>query len=177
MKRETVVIEQKMVKKLCGNLLWALKAKSNDSSRYVMNNIFVDGDDIVCTDGRRLHIWKGGRLISPLKEEGMYQVIKGGNYFIFNPVDDGDFPNYKKIIPAKKDRQHKYDIVLNSGSASAAVGFLSHFYYKGKKSLNYQFMKDLEGFSWIVSSSENDVGLCFENDDLLAIVMPLLITF
>jgi len=67
---------------------WLAQAASNDTTRLVLNSVYVDKENIVATDGRRLHIMPAGN-----KKKGFYD-IQGHKV-----EDQGTYPNYKQVIP------------------------------------------------------------------------------
>ena len=67
---------------------WLFQACSKDETRKVLNFVHVDQDNIVSTDGRRLHIMpNNGQL-----DQGDYDRHK------LKEEDPGQYPNYKQIL-------------------------------------------------------------------------------
>jgi hypothetical protein len=90
---------------------FVLRARAIDKIKPCYNHLYVEkeNDDLklICTDTRRLHIFS-------LKEKenfnnfetGFYEVVKVNKQEIilnFVGTDNFDFPNYKQIMPDKKN--------------------------------------------------------------------------
>ncbi len=88
-------------------MIWVAQARSNDETRFVINQVQVEKNDkaytIVATDGRRLHVaeFDPGMVDEdfPSLEEGAYEVIsKGAKYIVVSKVEDaGKYPNWRAI--------------------------------------------------------------------------------
>lgn len=127
-KEEALVLEQKELKNMLELTIFAV---SHDESRYILNGILFDlrGKtlNLVATDGRRLSLFtkeleKPGdlQIIIPLKtiqelnrilkEEGEIRIIQSENQICFklegtqiiSRLIEGEFPNYKQVIPEEK---------------------------------------------------------------------------
>jgi len=133
-KKETLVLEQKELKKMLDLTLFAV---SHDEARYVLNGVLFDvkdkGVNVVATDGRRLAFYKhaienGGvnfQMIVPmktiqelnrsLKEEGSVKIICNENHVCFDLTDtliisrltEGEFPGYAQVIPEEAKNKIK----------------------------------------------------------------------
>lgn len=106
--RKTVTINLN-IKKFMPNILWVLKARSTDKNRYQLNCLNIDDTGYCCTDGKRLHLCKDKSNLPFGIENGLYNVIVAKDLIIFNP-EDGNFPDYKNIIPV--GLENKMDIDL-----------------------------------------------------------------
>jgi hypothetical protein len=80
---------------------FALQARANENSRFAMSLVLVNPDSIVCTDGRRLHIFK----MENDYEQGLYEVVlnSGSRILLLKSDTDTKFPDYKSITPSHKD--------------------------------------------------------------------------
>lgn len=82
--------------KVCNNKMqWVEKAKEKSSEpRYYLHNGYYDGENYVATDGHRLHL-------IPLEADFLHK----NSYYDYkcNIIEcEGNFPQYKKIIPKKE---------------------------------------------------------------------------
>lgn len=74
-------------------LMWVYKATEKSATRPYLNHSYSDGENLVATDGHRLH------YIKTDLEQGYYDS-KGVK------IDyDGNFPEYKRVLPEPKHKQ------------------------------------------------------------------------
>jgi hypothetical protein len=87
---------------------WVLLARSIDLSRPVFTYLFSDAENIVATDGKRIHLAKKvtekNNFFGEPIPEGYYEVVKNTTQEIVlalveNP--ESSFPDYKVVMPDK----------------------------------------------------------------------------
>lgn len=86
---------------------WAAKAVAKNDARYYLNYVYVDEENIVGTDGHRLHIAKNTEGLAP----GFYDTA--GTH-LYDP-SWARFPNYKRVIPACENRGDYDQVVIYTG--------------------------------------------------------------
>ena len=167
---------QPAVPKKCANILdWVGKAKSKEQTRYYLTEMYADKDNIVATDGHRLHLTPNNQGYDG------YIDNKG------NVIDiDGNYPDYKKVIP-EKTHCDVLDMdkckVEQSGTLTVAIFNL----FGERVCLNMKYLLDLmNGAKTAVIYSEsmgNGVSskgiVCFDSpilfelpNDAQAVLMP-----
>ena len=82
---------------LCNDIKWVLRAKCKEDSRYVLKLLCVEADDMVCTDGKRLHaLHSPGHGVEP----GLYHVVSIGKSAILRKDESGDhYPAWRQVVP------------------------------------------------------------------------------
>lgn len=168
--RQTITLSLN-AKKYLKELLWVLKARSADKNRGVLKYINIDDMGYVCTDGRRLHFNSNRDGLPKGLENGLYEVIIAKDLIIFQP-QDGQFPDYKSIIPKDNENPLKLYIEEDSASISCALTLISNKILNNENSINYDFLKDLTGENWLIHG-EPTKAIKFVAPGRLAIVMPL----
>jgi hypothetical protein len=106
---------------------------STDTSRYVLNTVFFDAENkgVVSTDGRRLifipsKVSGKSKMVAARnfqKTEGGYYGGKkatGEKYQKGKPVD-GNFPNWKQVVPEERKTDKVYNIDIDGARRSGAV--------------------------------------------------------
>lgn len=176
----TPIVINRDVEKLMPDLIWTLKARSNDESRYALSLLNVTDKEICCTDGRRLHLFKGlDRL--PALPPGSYSVIVNKDTVIFVPGIDIEFPDYKAVMP---QYSNKDEIIIDlsnrkkcdSLKLSSTLARLSIKMQGGKSAVNMEYLKDLIGYSWTVRHAAvepENKPLHFIAGDNEALIMPI----
>lgn len=178
--RKSIFINDIKVKKQFKDLLWVLKARSADTiGRITLCYINIDDNGYCCTDGRRLHLHKDKSGLPSGLENGLYDVKVGKDYIAFHPME-GDFPSYMDVIPQYESNPIEIDLVFgkqknhsmrNSIALTKISGLLEN-----ESSINYEYIKDLEGYYWKVQAGDKYKPIKFVDGDFLAIVMPLRIS-
>ena len=77
------------------SIRFVLRAReAKDKTKPAFMGLYSDGENIVCSDSRRLHF-------APVKmQEGLFEVIKNtAAEIVLGEQIDGQFPNYKQVIP------------------------------------------------------------------------------
>jgi hypothetical protein len=151
---------------------FVLKASDKNSvGNY--NQLFINDGDIVCTDGRRLHLYKTDAIF----ENGVYEIIKNTkSKIVLNKLDSPiPFPNYKSVIPdiTGKEADLEFDVIRITKDACLAL-------YKIIKQcdvcLNIDFIKDAcshDASFFYATGPLNQVLFKFHNETCLAVIMPL----
>lgn len=170
MERKTITLNLN-VKRYLSELIWVLKARSKDDSRYILNYMNIDDTGFCCTDGRRLHFSSNKACLPTGLENGLYDVIIARDLVIFNPKD-GDFPNYKQIIPDYKIEGIKIKMQPLNSEISVALARITVEILKGLNTINFDYLKDLGDYEWQVTGEESK-AVKFVSGNLLAIIMPL----
>lgn len=98
------------------------KFVSDDITRYQINTIYIDNENIVSTNGRVLVVLKKHENYNV--ENGYYKyILQKDNILLFRIENDSIFPDYKKIM---NDVDKKYIIIPD-------VNLLYHYRRKIKK--------------------------------------------
>lgn len=172
MERKTITLNLN-VKKILPDLLWVLKARSNDANRYVLKYLNIDDTGYCCTDSRRVHFCKSKENLPQGLENGLYDVIIAKDIIIFNPAE-GTFPDYKSVIPADSEKVLKVHLLKpNMADLSIAIINIAIKTQESKAGVNIEFVKDLSGYSWDVMGNGEGKPIKCISDNLLAILMPL----
>jgi len=170
MERKTITLNLN-AKKYLTELLWVLKARSTDKNRENLKYLNIDDTGYCCADGRRLHFSSNRKNLPNGLENGLYNVIISKDLVIFQP-EEGNFPDYKGIIPKDNEAPLKLMIDNDSASISCALSKISCKVLNGENSINYDYLKDLADNSWNVHGTPGQ-AIKFITPGLLAIVMPL----
>ena len=156
---------QPSVPKKCANILdWVGKAKGKEQNRYYLTEMYADKENIVATDGHRVHI-------TPNKQGYKGYIDKKGNVIDIN----GTYPEYKRIIP-KKTHSDILDmekcVVDQSGKLTVAIFNL----FGARVCLNMKYLLDLmNGEKTAVVFGEGSSGspVLFElPNEAKAVLMP-----
>lgn len=155
--RKTVTVEID-AKKYMPDLIWVLKACSTDDYLPLLQNLYVDDDCFVCTDGRRMHICSDIESLPDGLAKGAYKVTVSKNMIVFVPYDT-EFPAYKKVIPDAKDNKINLCLSNNDKKASDRHSPLSVAMcrivvevLKGQYGIQFNYVKDLDGYDWKVAA-------------------------
>jgi hypothetical protein len=77
-------------------ILWVIKARSTEESRYGLQFITAKDGEIIATDGHRLHIYKTEMVI----KNGNYEVISSNkNEIILEAIKDIEYPKWEDVFP------------------------------------------------------------------------------
>ena len=164
-------------------LKWMLRARGDKFGPPSLMCIFADQYGWTCTDGKRLHHYQYEHEGQPILDmQGLYSVEfvkkQGTAQTIFAP-QDGDYPDYRRIIP--KDYvewpimlqlKHKQD----SKSLSIALARIITGPLKGKSVIDYSYLKDLGGYDWLIFTAKRhpyNQSIMFVSGRCMAIVMPI----
>ena len=110
---------------------WLAQAASNDTTRLVLNSVYVDKENIVAADGRRLHIMPAGD-----KKEGYYD-IQGHKV-----EDQGNYPNYNRVIPqGYKADYMKLELSQSDLRTDEVIG-VTDCLVMGDEPFNLKFVKE-----------------------------------
>lgn len=113
-------------------LKWTLQARSADKIKPIFSALFVDEDNFICTDSRRLHIFTSQEFKETNNfENGLYEVISGkGKELIFEklPEDFGQFPNWKQVMPKETEEITVVNGCKNTCNARAISKIYTSFY-------------------------------------------------
>lgn len=91
-------------------LKWVLKARGKDKSKPVFMLLYVKDEEMVCSDGYRLHISK----ISGL-ENGFYEVVKVSESVIYLEKNNDEslrFPDFQSVV--KPDSENRINLEYTS---------------------------------------------------------------
>ena len=168
--RETVSLNIN-TKRLLPQLLWVLKARSKDKTRPALSYMLVDNDGIVCTDGKRMHLFTNKELL-PKLENGLYDVIVTPNNITFLPIESLEFPNYKQVIPNYEGIE-PVAIPLNSKDISYLISSaIVNIFKSFVNGVDYEYLKDLSGENWHIRSRK-DQAIEFKSGCFYALIMPI----
>jgi len=156
---------QPSVPKKCANILdWVGKAKGKEQTRYYLTEMYADKENIVATDGHRVHI-------TPNKQGYKGYIDKKGNVIDIN----GTYPEYKRIIPEKTHSDildMEKCVVDQSGKLTVAIFNL----FGARVCLNMKYLLDLmNGEKTAVVFGEGSSGspVLFElPNEAKAVLMP-----
>lgn len=121
--RATITLNEKQIDVMA----WVLKAASREETRYYLNGIYFDREEIIATDGHRVHAFKFETkwpdknkgailprkavamildLVKELKAktisiefQDMSFICKVADVTISGNLVDGTFPEWKKVVP------------------------------------------------------------------------------
>ena len=163
---------------------FVLKALSEDRTRPSMCLVHAErtrsGSRLVCTDGRRLHVAE----ISIRIQEGNYEaVLTRTSIILKGPIPSPDFPNWRKIIPAKTIEKGTINLEKAAlGKNAGLIGSLSLIHSqvvsKTGEVLNIQYLDDLQKKEWRLLSQEGKLKpILFQRTedgkDIVAVIMPM----
>jgi len=157
---------------ICSDLFFLSKAISDDETRYFMNFAYCEDNQIIATDGKRLHIIPNK---IKMKEKHFLYVIKSTKtkFIGFEFQDDITFPNYKKVLP---DKENMSKILSRSYSG------INHLLYdintECKSIVNISYIRDvllMDGMieTFIEKESDGNKAILFECGNQKAIIMPM----
>jgi len=105
-------------RKLHATYTWVMRAVSTDSTRRILNYLYVDGKRLVATDGRRLHV--SNDLFADEKDSGLYRILKRGAVIWLDKQDmkeTGPYPKYREVIPTAGSKSETVSYVGTADSA------------------------------------------------------------
>ncbi len=179
-------------------ITFVLPAVSDDETRYFMNGVFVERTAkkiiLVATDGRRCHVATIRSDVGDhehVPESGIWNVEKTKNGYVFTREIEGQFPNYKRVLPKLRKPVRTF---ATSKFSRKNLGTLSHqvckFLVELRVILNLSFLFDIcDGITYDVCTTEGDPakdsknggylskGIRFDADTLgyhrTAVIMPM----
>ena len=108
-----------------------VEAKSNDENIYILNRIYCDESDnmgvLVATAGRRMHIlynvWSYG-----FQQGVQYMTSVDSRGISFVPVvkPDGNFPNWKSVMPKFGDQSKEFNIEMGKKTKNLLIANISY---------------------------------------------------
>ena len=81
------------------SIRFVLRARgTKDKTKPSFMGLYSDGENVVCCDSHRLQL-------APVKmQDGLFEVVKNtGAEIILGDMIDGQFPDYKQVIPKLED--------------------------------------------------------------------------
>jgi len=148
------------------DLEWVLRAKAKKHESFpVFNFLYSKDSEIVCTDGKRLHLSK---TVFP---EGLWEIVKSTKSEIWmekNTDDLINFPDYNKIIPGK-DTEIKIEM-----NGDTDTNFFKIAKVMEKNTISYQYLDDITRgqYDLICFFDNDDKALTFKNETKIALLMP-----
>lgn len=123
-------------------LKWVISARSKTGIKPVMQNMFVDEQNFVCTDSMRLHIFESEANFKEAFnfENGLYEIVsekRGEITFNKLPEDFGQFPNYKQVIP--KETEEFTAVSKSYGNNSRAISTIYRDFFGKYPEINLCF--------------------------------------
>ena len=168
---------QPAVPKKCANILdWVGKAKGKEQTRYYLTEMYADKDNIVATDGHRLHL-------TPNNQGYDGYIDNKGNSIII----DGTYPEYKKVMP-EKTHSDVLDMDKLTVGQSGKITVATFNLFDARVTFKMKYLLDLmNGAKTAVIYSEsmgNGVSskgiVCFDSpilfelpNDAQAVLMPM----
>ena len=155
------------------HLAWVLRAVSTDETRYILNHVLVDGNKIVATDGRRLHMLEADWGLG----DGLYSAVKTPRKIVLvEATDAGTYPKYSQVIP---DHFTQSFDICGDKQGNVAGRLLFKLGQLDIAPLFLPFVNDI--FSCGVTQMEVRVNssldaIAFKDEIRLAIVMPMRVT-
>ena len=150
---------------------WVEQAVSTDQTRFTLQASYSDGENIVATDGRRLHF--------------MTTDLEKGYYMDGQPVDDrGNYPNYKQVLPHKdvsdydKVRMSKTELVTQSHSHNSGFARdIKQLVKIGQALFNVKYLqeamaRDDAAAVWIPKDAGRPIQLDL-SEGKYAVIMPI----
>ena len=114
---------------------FVLRAReAKDKTKPSFTGLYSDGENIVCSDSRRLHF-------APVKmQEGLFEVIKNSaSEIILGEQIDGQFPNYKQVIPSLDGIE---PIKIRAWSNNAGASTAHYQIAAAGVCVNYSYLED-----------------------------------
>lgn len=113
-------------------LSWVAAARSSDETRYVLNMIHIEREDMllhaVATDGRRLHVhtFDPGLFDTDIEllPDGLYEVIAKGSKMLVlatPELDPGSYPNWRAVLPNFSRQKQKDETIHRQGISRIGI--------------------------------------------------------
>ena len=155
---------------------FVLKARGIDPDRPHLNMLHAEGENLVCTDGWRLHKFTGDHCI----EDGDYLIISAtGKQIVLTLCSDYSFPDWKRVMPNKAEYKEVPEVMdMHEASLKKKeVHELSKKYFAFIKQtaclVDLNFFSDLTGRSWTVFFKGKHDSVLFEDGEYTALIMPM----
>jgi len=146
---------------------WVLKALSTNSFLGIQN-IEIQKDLIVSTDGHRLHVYYTKEKYPP----GIFKPLVRQRYqLILEKVTDVQFPEWENLFPAKKEIEKELRLkLINSHGYTELVRQMEE-----SITLDFNYFMDLDSYMTKASITKDKGGILFEDTDgsKKALIMPL----
>jgi hypothetical protein len=152
------------------NIMWTLKARSNDKTRTSISGVFVDGGMMVCTDGHRLHCCLTNREL----KNGNYDVKSATKKQIILTENDYQFPDYQRVFPKNTSFSQPFHC---NGKKFRFLHEVYKNYTADNESFDDDFLNDsyMENSEVMISKEMNRVFspmVIYDGESKAALVMP-----
>ncbi len=169
---------------------WLAKGLTTDKEdkRAYINHIYKDGNRLVSTDGRRLHLLEDYTGLYESLEDGFYEVVKNTKVivtlFLAYKKDEEDYPDIKDFVTVKDNFPQD---TLQVSNSQLDIGFADIIRnMRGEKdrhgnapnptrSFRFDYFRDVlssDDFFSVYHENENK-PIYFKSDRLFAIIMPV----
>jgi hypothetical protein len=161
-------------------LKFVIGARAKDQIKPIFTYAYCQDNVLICTDTRRLHFCNISDF--PGKwENGFYKISENGKEVILIKSDYDDvFPDYKKVIPEKKENGILIKQIKNLKNVNGMIAgkqFAKIFRILSDKfTLNIQFLMDVLKYDNFIMYSNKDsfAPVLFESENnKKAIIMPI----
>ncbi len=158
---------------------FVLQAQSKEDIKEVFTLLYVDDENLVCTDSKRLHLCSKKDIFDDM-EKGFYSIEKCNTKEItlikIEEEKEPIFPIYKQVIPVN-DVELTEEIVLHSKEEIPFSKSLRQIY--NLCLVNYKYVKDISLIGTFKMSYYGERSpLKFETVDFpfnaMAIIMPIM---
>lgn len=163
-------------KKFMPDIIWVLKARSDDKTRGVLSYLNVDDNGFCCSDGRRLHLCQDKKRLHNSVTNGIWEVIISKDLIVFNPKE-GQFPDYSRIIPEYVGIKgiiidlDIHDKKYTSEKLSSSLCRI-HKIQDSYVCINIDYLKDMIGYCWTVQA-KNKKAIKLVSGKCIGLIMPL----
>lgn len=153
-------------------LLWVARAVDLKHANPGLQCLYADGENLVGTDGKRLHLYKKNPL-----PDGLYQIVKRTKteLRLEKCTFDMTFPDYKKIIPENGPDTVSVDVNGNTDGVYYAAYATIIRKLDVDDTLNYDYLADVLtcDLTFTVNINGKMRALYFTGSDRAALVMPM----
>lgn len=129
-----------------------------------LTQLYVDENNIVGTDGKRLHM-----IDNPGIEQGMYQIIKRAKtelQIIKVEEDISKYPNFRRLFKESYSTIYfEYD--------DTYVRYAQVIRTMTKESFNFWFFEDIDPSKFSEFYACDNEAIYFKGDDRIALIMPI----
>jgi hypothetical protein len=150
---------------LLSDLLWVIKSRSNDDTRYILNRVSVDATHIACSDGRRLHAAAHDDHGIPV---GTYEIVSvSQKSIVLRLNNDGTFPAWREVVP---DTTKNYRMVGDVIDIHRGV-FLANL---SGSAVNVDYVRDaVRGAEMQCYVADKSSAVMFKSSRYTAVFMPI----
>jgi len=134
---ETAKLQNRLIITRCSAkfkaVAFAISVRAKENMRYAISCVKIDGDKIIATDGKRLHIYQNPLFFADCAP-GMYEVIRQTKSEIDLLLKENvelPFPKYEDIIPTDYTDYFKSDFGDETTRTFPISQALYAFYSKG----------------------------------------------